>query len=387
MIHPDKAFEIIKKIEWKKETEIIPIDESLGRVLAEDIEATLDSPPFDKSAMDGFAYNSSDSGKKLKIIGSIAAGENSDLEIKPGECVKIMTGAMIPKGANRVVKIENCTTENGFLTFIEESIDNIIKKGENLKAGEIVLKKCVIEPQHIGILASSGIAEVKVAKQPLVGIITTGTELKNPGEKLERGQIYNSNGFQITAQVKAMNCKAKYYGTVPDDKEKTKQIIFNALSECDVLILSGGVSKGDFDFVPNMLQENGVEILFHRVAIKPGRPTLFGRKENKFVFGLPGNPVSTFTIFEVFVKPFLYQLMGFEFKPTFFRGILSEKISRKRTERVEYRPVIYRNGFIEPLPYHGSSHLNSLAFANALIKIDKGISEIKKGTTLDVRQI
>jgi len=387
MIHPDLAFEIIKKIDWKKDTEKISIEQSLGRILANDITATLDSPPFDKSAMDGFAYHSSDNGKRLKIIGSIAAGENSELKIKKGECIKIMTGAMIPQEADRVVKIENCTVENGFLTFKEENIDNIIKKGENLKTGEIVLKKCKLQPQHIGILASLGIAEVEVAEQPLVGIITTGTELKNPGEKLKPGQIYNSNGFQITAQVEAMNCKAKYYGTVPDDKEKTRQIIFDALSECDVLILSGGVSKGDFDFVPYMLEENGVEILFHRVAIKPGRPTLFGRKKNKFVFGLPGNPVSTFVIFEVFVKPFLYQLMGFDFQPTFLPGILRKTVSRKRTERVEYNPVIYKNGEIEPLMYHGSSHLNSLAFANALIKIDKGISEIKKGTNINVRQI
>jgi molybdopterin molybdotransferase len=262
MIHPDLAFEIIKKIDWKKDTEKISIEQSLGRILANDITATLDSPPFDKSAMDGFAYHSSDNGKRLKIIGSIAAGENSELKIKKGECIKIMTGAMIPQEADRVVKIENCTVENGFLTFKEENIDNIIKKGENLKTGEIVLKKCKLQPQHIGILASLGIAEVEVAEQPLVGIITTGTELKNPGEKLKPGQIYNSNGFQITAQVEAMNCKAKYYGTVPDDKEKTRQIIFDALSECDVLILSGGVSKGDFDFVPYMLEENGVEICF-----------------------------------------------------------------------------------------------------------------------------
>ena len=388
MIHPDQALEIIQKIKVNVQTEIIPVIESLRRILAKDIFSTLDSPPFDKSAMDGFAYNSKDEGKKLKNIETIAAGQIPTKEIKSGECSKIMTGAMIPKGANKVVKIENCLIdEDDYISFKKEENDNIIKKSENLKVGDKVIKKCIIRPQEIGVLSSLGLADIEVAKQPLVGVITTGTELKNPGEKLEAGQIYNSNGFQIKAQIQAMNCKVKYFGTVPDDMEKTFQITKNAIDECDVLILSGGVSMGDFDFVPKMLERNGVKILIHKVAIKPGKPTLFGQKEDKFIFGLPGNPVSTFVIFEIFIMPFLYKIMGIEFEPNILKGTLSQTIKRKNSERVEYKPVIFKNGIINPVKYHGSSHLNILSQTNALIKMEPGISAIIEGSMIDVRQI
>jgi len=387
MIHPDKAFEIIQNVKVNIKTEIIPVTESLGRVLANDIFSTSDSPPFDKSAMDGFAYNSEDGGKKLKSIETIAAGQIPLKEIQSGECSKIMTGAMIPKGADKVVKIENCFIEKNIIIFKKEENDNIIKKGENLKIGDKVIKKGIIRPQEIGVLSSLGLAEIEVAKQPLVGVITTGTELKNPGEKLEAGQIYNSNGFQITAQIRAMNCTAKYFGTVPDDMEKTFQIIKDAIDECDVLILSGGVSMGDFDFVPKMLERNGVNILLHKVAVKPGKPTLFGEKNGKFIFGLPGNPVSTFVIFEIFIKPFLYKIMGIEFAPNIQKGTLSQTIKRKNTERVELKPVIFKNGIINPVKYHGSSHLNILSQTNALIKMEQGISAIVEGSMIDVRQV
>jgi len=387
MIQLNKAVEIMQSMEVKVRTEKIPVTKSLGRVLAEDVFSGLDSPPFAKSAMDGFAYNSDDEGNELKIIETIPAGHIPQKEIKAGECSKIMTGAMIPKGADKVVKIENCTIGDGCVRFQKEKNDNIIKKGENLKTGEKVLEKCIIRPQEIGILSSLGLAEIEVARQPLTGVITTGTELKNPGKKLEPGQIYNSNGYQISAQIEKMNCKAKYFGTVPDDPEKTFLIIKNAMEECDVLILSGGVSMGDFDFVPKMLERNGVDILLHKVAIKPGKPTLFGEKNGKFVFGLPGNPVSTFIIFEVFIKPFLFKMMGLDFVPHIQKGILSATIKRKRTERVEYFPVLFTKGEIFPVKYHGSAHLNLLGRTNALIKIEQGISAIIEGSEIDVRQI
>ncbi len=387
MIHPDKASEIIHSVKVNVQTEIIPTIESLGRVLAEEVFSTLDSPPFDKSAMDGYAFHSEDTGNDLKVVGVIAAGEAHNIEIIRGECAKIMTGAMVPKGADSVVKVENTSEKNGIMHFEAEKIKNIIYKGENLKVGDKVIEKGVIRPQEIGVLSSLGLAEITVAKQPLVGVITTGTELKNPGEKLETGQIYNSNGFQITSQIQAMKCRAKYFGTVPDDMEKTFKIIKDAIEECDVVILSGGVSMGDFDFVPKMLERNGVNILLHKVAVKPGKPTLFGEKNGKFVFGLPGNPVSTFVIFEIFIKPFLYKMMGIEFEPNIQKGTLSQTIKRRRTERVEYKPVIFRNGIIEPVKYHGSSHLNILSQTNALIKMEQGISAIVEGSKIDVRQV
>ena len=169
--------------------------------------------------------------------------------------------------------------------------------------------------------------------------------------------------------------------------EKTFRIIKNAIEECDVVILSGGVSMGDFDFVPKMLEENGVNILIHKVAIKPGKPTLFGEKNGKYVFGLPGNPVSTFLIFEVFIKPFLYKVMDLLYVPNIVKGILQTDLKRIKTERVAYKPVILKNGKINPVTYHGSSHLNVLSETNALVMIHQGVSLLKKGTEVDVRQV
>jgi molybdopterin molybdotransferase len=387
MIHPDKAEEILNNVKTITKTEVIPVSDSFGRVLAEDIYSALDSPPFDKSAMDGYAFNSKDTGNKLKVIAVIGAGEAHSIVLKAGECAKIMTGAMVPEGADSVVKVENTTEENGMMSFDPEKVKNIIYKGENLKTGDKVIEKCIIRPQEIGVLSSLGMDKVEVAKQPLVGVITTGTEIREPGETLEVGQIYNSNGHQIKSQIEAMHCRAKYFGTVPDDMKKTFKIIKNAIDECDVVILSGGVSMGDFDFVPKMLEENGVNILIRKVAVKPGKPTLFGEKNGKFVFGLPGNPVSTFIIFEIFIKSFLYKIMGIKYVPNMCKGILQNDVKRKRTERVAYKPVVLSNGKVTPVLYHGSSHLNVLSVSNALLVIPQGVPILKKGTEVDVRQV
>jgi len=387
MLHPDRALEIIKNIDINIKTEVVTLENALGRTLAEAPCSAIDSPPFDKSAMDGFAYKVEDEGKALKIIETIAAGAVPTKTVGTGECSKIMTGAMIPEGANKVVKVENCSVEDDLLTFDPEQNWNVIKQGENLKIGDVLMDKKVLQPQDIGILAASGVAEVVVAKQPFVGIITTGTELREPGEKLDRGQIYNSNGWQIRAQVLRTNCKVDYLGSVPDDKASTSQMMKLALDKYDVVILSGGVSMGEFDYVPEMLQKNGVNIHFHKMAIKPGKPTLFGQKNDTFVFGLPGNPVSTFVIFEIYVKTLISKLLGYEHNPVMLQGTLAQEVKRRRTERVEYIPVNYQNGEIKKLTYHGSAHLNALSMANAFIRLEQGEAELKKGSVIYARQI
>ena len=220
-----------------------------------------------------------------------------------------------------------------------------------------------------------------------MGVITTGSELKNPGEKLETGEIYNSNGFQMCAQITENGGIPKYYGIVKDDRKSLSDAIEDALKTCDVLLLSGGVSKGEFDYVPEILTENGVETLFHRVAIKPGRPTFFGKNEKTFVFGLPGNPVSSFVVFEVMVKSLLYRMAGLAYKPFMVKGTLSKTLKRKDTRRTEFYPVRIEGSTVLPLKYLGSSHLNALADANGLIAIEVGTEELKEGETVDVRPL
>ncbi len=243
----------------------------------------------------------------------------------------------------------------------------------------------LLAPQHIGVLASQGIEAVRVAVSPLTGIITTGSELRSAGEKLEAGQIYNSNGPQLCAQVAAMNGRYRYYGMVDDDPQTLSEILESALADSDLVLLSGGVSMGELDFVPEVLKRQGAQVHFHRLAIKPGKPTLFTQKGRRFVFGLPGNPVSTFIIFEVFVKLFLYRWMGLEHSPRTVRAVLAETVRRRDSERLEYRPVRLEGNRILPLDYHGSSHLSALRQAEGLIRVERGVSELMEGTQIDIR--
>jgi len=388
MITIDKAMEIIKeqKVNWSVEK--VNLIDALGRIMVKGITSPLDSPPFAKAAMDGFAINSNDNSEKYKILEIIGAGDTPSEIIIKGTCSKIMTGAMMPEGADKIIRVEFANEIDGFaVPHTPEPAGNVIAKAENLKIGDLVLKPGVLKAKDIGIIASLGFPQVDVSKRPVVGVLTTGSELKNPGEKLGPGQIYNSNGLQMSAQIAAAGCIPKYYGIIADDRKVLSNTVAKAFKECDIVLLSGGVSKGDYDYVPEVLEENGMTTLFHRVAIKPGRPLLFGRKEDKFVFGLPGNPVSTFVTFEVFVKSLIYHLAGLEYTPTLYQGKLAKKVKRRDTERTEFHPVIIRGDCIEPIKYLGSSHLNAMAEANGMITIPNGISEFAEGEIISVRSI
>jgi molybdopterin molybdotransferase len=386
MLDPDKALELIRTITLNPETQTVPVAEACGRVLAEKVRARIDSPPFSKAAMDGFAVQGSDGSEKLRIVDTIVAGQVPHRRIGRGQCCRIMTGAMLPAGAERVIRVEFTEERDGWITVVQpETSDNVIRRGENLRAGQGLLEAKVLRPQDIGVLASQGIEAVRVAVSPLTGVITTGSELRSAGEKLEAGQIYNSNGPQLCAQLAEMNARCRYYGMVDDDPQKLSGILASALAECDLVLLSGGVSMGELDFVPEVLERQGARVHFHRLAIKPGKPTLFAQKGGKFIFGLPGNPVSTFIIFEVFVKMFLYRWMGLEYSPRTVRAALAETVRRRDSERLEYRPVRLEGNRVLPLDYHGSSHLSALRQAEGLIRIERGVSELTEGMEIDVR--
>ena len=386
MLDPDAALKILEDFEFTPSVEVVPISEALGRVLAEAVRARVDSPPFSKAAMDGYALRASDGSERFQILEMIAAGDVPKNKIGPGQCSKIMTGAMMPEGADKIVRVEFTRESEGWMRVTEpEPYANIIERGENLRAGDPLLDPKVLRAQDIGVLASQGYASVSVAAVPMVGVITTGSELRSAGQQLEAGEIYNSNGPQLCAQVQAMGARWRNYGVVPDDPKQLAGAIDRALGDCDVLLLSGGVSMGDLDFVPGVLKTLGAQVVFHKLAVKPGKPTLFARKERSFVFGLPGNPVSTFIIFEVFVKLFLYRWMGITGKPRVVSGTLAEAIKRRDAQRLEYRPVRLEGRRIIPLAYHGSSHLSALREAEGLIRIAIGTARIEEGSELDVR--
>jgi len=403
------AFEIVTGSARRLGTERVGLDRVLNRVLAEDVISDSCLPPFNKSAMDGFACRRADLANELTIIETIPAGYMPKKTIGTNQCAKIMTGAVVPVGADCVIMVEHTenVAENRIRFAGRDTDENICLKGEDVNKGDVVLRTgCKIGPRHIAVLASHGYVKPLVALQPRVGIIATGDELVEPGEKPAAYQIRNSNGFQLAAQVTRVGATATNYGIVADTKDATDAMVKKATAENDVVILSGGVSVGDYDLVREILRKNNVKLLFEKVAMKPGRPMVFGIKrltadseENAekglklnsneaFYFGLPGNPVSTYICFELFVKPFLYRMMGHDFEPVLSYGKLEKTIARKKTERDSWLPVVFiKNGKVAEIEYHGSAHINALCEANGLLCIPAGVAEIKEGTTVAVRQI
>lgn len=401
MIPFSEAFSTVMENSLAFDNESVPLLEAAGRFLAEPVASPIDSPPFDKSAMDGYAILVDDDSDEFEILETVAAGERPRATLKPGSCIKIMTGAMLPEATGKVVRVEFTKEAAGNMRITTpEPYENIIRRGENLKTGDEFMPVKRLGPGDIGSLAASGISRVMVKRRLRVAIITTGSELKEPGEPLQPGEIYNSNGYQLACQIEAAGAEAVSYGIVADDPEEHARVIRGALKECDIVLLSGGVSMGEFDYVPDTLREAGVEILVHGVKVKPGRPTLFGRGDTVFVFGLPGNPVSTFILFEVLVKPFIYHLNSIPFRPAVMQGRLAREIKRRDTERLEFRPVKLRNApgpfdgieatearLIDPVHYMGSAHLNAMVETEGLILMEPGLERIEEGSIIDVRLI
>ncbi|MFW5707217.1 MAG: gephyrin-like molybdotransferase Glp [Bacteroidota bacterium] len=365
--------------------------DSLNRVLAEDVISDVDMPPFDKAAMDGFACRAADLEQELLIIETIAAGQVPQKSILPGQCSRIMTGAMVPEGADTVIMVEQTEeTPEGKIKFTaSKTTPNIAYKAEDVKTGDVMWKKGQpISPAHIAIFSAVGCTHPLVARQPRVGILSTGDELVEPHQQPGPGQIRNSNAWQLIAQVRSSHCIPNYMGIVPDTEEDTDIAITKALKENDVVLLTGGVSMGDFDYVPQSMKKNKVDIRFQKVAVKPGRPTVFGVTENACIFGLPGNPVSSFINFEIFVKPLLYKLMGHDFVPKELLLPMGVNYKRKKADRMEWLPVkINPGGEVIPVGYHGSAHIHAMCLADAIMSIPVNVFEIAKGEQVHVRPV
>lgn len=389
MIPREEAEQILQDVPVKPTTEEVSLEECRGRVLAEDIISPLDLPPFDKSAMDGYALRSSDRAEKYRIVEVIAAGSRPRRALQPGECAKIMTGGMLPPGADWVIKKEVTREEDGWLIIVgEDKGPNVCYRGEDIRRGEVVLKKgTLLRPQEVAVIASVGVSRVKVYQRLEVGLLATGSEIIPPGRPLQEGQIYDSNTFSLAAQVAETGARLKRIMRGRDEPALLRRQLESLLNECDLVLISGGVSVGDYDYVPTILQELGVQIHFHKLAIKPGKPTLFGTREETAVFGVPGNPVSTFVIFELLIKPFLFRLMGHPYQPLLLQGELEVELKRTKSQREAWLPVEYREGWVRPLPYHGSAHIHAFTRANGLVAFPRGVKILPKGSQIVVRPI
>lgn len=388
MISIEQAIKLAIDAAQHLDIENIPFTEALQRIIAEDVTSDIDIPSFNKSAMDGYALRKCDANKPLKIVQTVQAGETPIKQLKQGECVKIMTGARLPDNANYVAKIEDTYIDENKHVVINQ-IDykpNIRFAAEDIHKGEVILKKgTLIRPQEIASLATVGKTKVNVYKQPKIAVASTGNELTEPINKPNDVQIRNSNAYQIIAQCNQIGINAKYYGIVEDSLENTITYIQKMIEQSDVILFSGGVSMGDFDFVPQALDKLGFKKIFHTIAVQPGKPTLMAQKDKQYFFGLPGNPVSSFMQFELIVKPFIYKLMGHEYKAkTTFLPLVND-YKRKKAERTSLILVNIKENKVIPVEYHGSAHLFAMNTANGFIQIPQHTTLIPKGTYVTVR--
>jgi len=390
MVALETALNLVLSSVRVKGIESTDFQQASGRVLAEDVFSDTDMPPFNKSAVDGYACRREDLASNLEVVEIIPAGRQPEKIIVPGTCSKIMTGGLVPQGADTVLMVEDVveTGKNNIRLAKEKTAANICYQGEDVKQGQLVLPKgTLIRPQEIAVLASVGYVRPKVYRKPIVGVISTGDELVEPSENPQLSQIRNSNASQLIAQIMRAGAIPEYFGIALDTEDSTRELISAALNKCDVVLLTGGVSMGDFDYVPAVLRDLGIQLLFESIAVQPGRPTIFGTGNSTCLFGLPGNPVSSFVQFEFLVRPLLSAMMGHQYKPLVIKLPMGVSYSRRNTKRKSLLPVFINENKVYPVEYHGSAHIHSYIFAEGIVAVEIGKPTLETGEWVDVRQI
>ncbi len=391
MIKFEEAYKIVMGASFSTGTESVPFTESPGRVLATAVKSDMNMPPWNRSSVDGFACRHSDLGNWLKVLETVAAGKMPSQTITPDTCTRIMTGAAVPEGADYIFMLEDSETgTDGTVKFTgKEGKQNISKAAEDVRKGETILTSGrFIRPQDVAVMAMAGATTVTVGCKVKIGVISTGNELVEPDQVPAEAQIRNSNAWQLMAQIARAGAEGRYYGIATDDIASTENLLKKAVGENDVVLISGGVSAGDFDFVPEVITSMGLTIHFNEVAVQPGKPLTFCTGDRKIVFGLPGNPVSTFVQFEITVRPLIAKMMGVTVEEPPVLLLLGADWSRKRAGRMAWIPVILnKEGEAVPIEYHGSAHITAMPQAWGIVAIPQGQSWIQKGETVSVRQV
>lgn len=371
--------------------ETVSIQDTLGRILAEDIAADRDYPPFNRAAMDGYAIRAEDFIEKglreFQVIEEIYAGALSTKALTKGTCYKIMTGSATPLEADTIIRLEDSAQEKNEVTFLVDTIkqgQNIAKRGEDKEEGALVLKKDrVLNAPEIAALAVLGKNTVNVHKLPVVSIISTGNEVIPIDQPVLPHQIRNSNQYALESFLKKYSIEIAATRLVPDNKEALSKAVSDFIHS-DILLLSGGVSMGDADYVPEVLAACGVQKVFHKVAIKPGKPLWFGKSKTGVVFALPGNPMSVHVAFKVFVEPFLRSCFGLPPAMVLKLPIAADRI--KKVSFDEYFACnIETNGssLLRPVPVNGSGDVTSMLYSHGLALQESERKELKKGDLVD----
>ena len=400
MIPITEAIQIVLQHTPKLASQEVSLPEAANRILAEDIIADTDLPPFDRAQMDGYAVRAADVANipaQLKIVGESAAGAGWHHEMNAGEAVRIMTGAPVPSGADAVQQVELTREPNGtgaveILASVEAG-RSIVKRASEIKSGETVLRVGEdINAQTIATLASFGYAQVKVGMRPRVAVMATGSELVDVNEKPGSDQIRDSNNYTIEAYAKLAGATVKRLPLAGDDREELKGQMTAAIDAYDVLVTSGGVSMGVYDFTKTAFKDLGAEIFFERVALRPGKPTVFGRIGKTLIFGLPGNPVSVAVTFSLFVRAALRAMQGAsESSLPQFTAVLTRDVKGSQG-RESYLPAVLRTDekgalLAEPLKWGGSSDFVSFARATALINIPADAKRITAGSIVSIMRL
>ncbi|WP_440857776.1 molybdopterin molybdotransferase MoeA [Staphylococcus shinii] len=376
----------------------VPLENSANYILAEDIVATYEIPRFNKSPYDGFALRSKDTEGAngnhritFTVIDHIGAGSVSEKEVGPFEAVRIMTGAEMPKGADAVVMLEQTVEDKQSFT-IRKSFDineNVSLKGEETQIGDIVLNKGQqINPGGIAVLATYGYTHVKVFDKPSIGIIATGSELLEVGDELEPGKIRNSNGPMIVALSQKLSLDVASYQIQEDDLKSSIQVVRDAMSKHDIVITTGGVSVGDFDYLPQIYDAINAKVLFNKIAMRPGSVTTVAVADGKYLFGLSGNPSACFTGFELYVKPAVLHMMGATaIYPQIIQATLMEDLTKANPFTRFVRATATFNGkamTVVPSGFNKSGAVVAIAHSNAMIMLPGGTRGYQKGYTVDV---
>ncbi|MFO8057945.1 MAG: molybdopterin molybdotransferase MoeA [bacterium] len=379
-------------------TETVSVKSALGRVLRENVKAGFDIPPFDKSAMDGYALRSEDSRGasadkpvRLEVLEDLPAGKTSGLKLKSGQAVRIMTGAPLPAGADAVVKVEDTRGEAaGFVDIAKEVRpgDNSGRAGEDVQKGRTVLSAGTrVSAAVMGMLAAMGRQDALVSRRQRTAIISTGDEVQMPGKELRPGAIYDANGYSLLGLCREHGCRAEFLGIARDRPGALDKKLSRA-RDADVVLLSGGVSVGDYDFVLDLLQDKGYKEVFYKAAIKPGKPTFAGKRGSQLVFGLPGNPVSAMVCFHLFVRPVLDKISGrSEHGMRKGRAIMAGEVRTKAGRRKFLRGKLVSSGpCLEVKTYHDqkSGVLSSMLDADVLIDVPGERTVVESGSEVDV---
>lgn len=382
------AIEVLKNKSKHRKTEILPLANCLHLVSVNDVFAPINVPSFDNAAMDGYAFRFEDflNELNLQIINEIQAGTDALLPLKKGEAARIFTGAPIPENGDTVIPQEDVLVENGMLKF-QKKVNknaNVRQKGTQTQKGTLILKKNTkITAEYIGFLATFGIAELEVFAPPKIGIITTGKELVKAGNSLENYQIYDSNSVFLTAAFEEIGLKLSFSIWVDDNKNELKNAIQENVEKVDVLIFTGGISVGDYDFLKPVLDDLDVQESFYRVKQKPGKPLFFGTLNNTEIFALPGNPSAVVMCFHVYLKPFIKEKMGIEsFTKKEFGILMNEYI--KKSGLTHFVKAFVENNKVEILNNQLSYQMDAYTKANAFAILPENQEHLQIGDKVEV---